>query len=155
MKAYHIMMFMLIFNLFFWVVTAGIGIYVAPVSGDSDFDLSDKTDQGAWTGDGMGIINVFTLFNNKIASVFILASTIAGAALIGWVVSQQAPQGIVYGFFAYFFWSSMSNTFTVFYNMANQNIGVMYVLAIFGMLIAVIFVIGLFQMVTGGWKAHE
>jgi len=153
MKAYHIMVFLFIFNMFFWVVTAGLGIYSSPASGDSGFDLSDEAANP--TDIGLGLLSVFSLFGNVYATIGGLAIALSGGAMLGIFTAGQGSQGIVYGLFSYFFWSAMSNTFTVFYNLANQHIGAMYVVVIFVMIIGVIFVAGLFQMVTGGWKSHE
>jgi len=153
MKAYHIMMFLFIFNLFFWVVTVGLSIYNVP-GANTAFDLSDKTNVDAWTV-GLGVLGLFSLFGNLYISIAALAVALSGGAMLGIFTAGQGSQGIVYGLFSYFFWSSTSNTLAVFYNLSNQHIGALYVLAIFGMIIAVIYVAGLFQMVTGGWKSLE
>jgi len=119
MKAYHLIMYLLLFNLFFWVVTTGLGIYSASVSGDEGFDLSDKTEQSTWVDGALGLVSVFQLFGSWSISVVALGAGIAAAATVGWTISQQAPQGIVYGLFGYVFWSSLTNTLTVFYNITN------------------------------------
>jgi len=153
MKAYHIMIFLFIFNLFFWVVTAGLLIYNVP-GADSNFDLTEQSNINAWTI-GLGVLGLFSLFGNLYISIGALATALAGGAMLGIFTAGQGSQGIVYGLFSYFFWSSTSNTLTVFYNLSNQHVGALYVLTVFGMIIAVIFVAGLFQMVTGGWKGFE
>ena len=156
MKAYHIMMFLFIFNMFFWVLTAGLVIYDVEYGTDDGFNLLDKTSQDSWTADDyLGLISVFTLFHSFELSIIAIAVAIAGGAMLGIFTAGQGSQGIVYGLFGYFFWSGISNTFSVFINLTNGHPGAIYVLAIFGMIIAMIFVVGLFQMVTGGWKSHE
>ena len=169
MKAYHILLFLFIFNMFFWVVTEGIAIYTAPGSVEQEFNISENKTVSSWN-DTLGLVGKLFLFGDLSISVFgvelgMVASiaTLAGilmiAAMAGYITAGQAPQGVVYGLFSYFFWSGMAHTFTVFINMFNSfpevKDGALYVMAIFGMIIAIIFVAGLFQMVTGGWKSYE
>jgi len=150
MKAYQIMRFLFIFNMVFWMVTTGLGFFVVDVSTDPGFELSDASQDP-----DLGILSVFTLFGNQFATIIGLSLAVAGGALIGIFTAGQGAQGVVYGLFSYFFWSAMSNTLTVFYNISGQSIAIVYLLAIFTMIIGVVFAAGLFQMVTGGWRAHE
>lgn len=155
MKAYQIMLFMFLFNMFFWVVTAGLGFYDVSASTDPGFNLTN-----APKNPDLGILTVFTLFGNRfitalgVTSIALLAGGIAVGAMTGVFTAGQGAQGIVYSLFAYFFWSAMSNTLQVFYLMSTEP-AIVYLLAIFTMIIGVVFVSGLFQMVTGGWRAHE
>ena len=153
MKAYHIMMFLLLFNLFFWTVTAGMGLFDIGIGTDAGFDLSDEAENP--TNIGMGIIGVFTLFHDVASSMIGLGIAIASGAMIGYLTAGQGAAGLVYGLFGYFFWSATSHTFTVLYNISNASGTVLYVLIIFGMIIGIVFAVGLFQMVTGGWKSVE
>jgi len=155
MKAYHIMLFLFIFNMFFWVITAGIAIYEVEYSTDEGFDLSGDTNPSIWTS--LGVLGGVTLFGSLYSSIGLLGAALAAGAMIGIFKSGQASQGIVYGAFTYFFWSGMGNTFTALYSMVKgpYAIGALYILTIFGMIIAVVFIVGLFQMATGGWKSYE
>jgi len=153
MKAYHVMLFMLLFNMMFWVITAGIGIYNIEYNTDPGFNLSGQVDNPATIG--TGILGIFTLFNNPVLTIIGLSLAIAGGAMVGIFTAGQGAQGIVYGLFGYFFWSSFSNTLTVFWNLSSANVGILYVVVPFAMVIGVIFAVGLFQMVTGGFKSHE
>jgi len=153
MKAYHIMLFMLLFNVMFWVITAGIGIYNIEYNTDPNFNLSEDINNPAEIG--VGLIGIATLFNNPILDIIALSIFISGGAMVGIFTAGQGAQGIVYGLFGYFFWSAMSNTFQVFINLASANTGILYVLVPFAMVVGVVFVVGLFQMVTGGFKSHE
>jgi len=155
MKAYHIMMYLLLFNLFFWVITTGLGIYNTGVGVDEDFDLSDEAENPTDIINTLGIIGVFTMFHDVASTMVGLGVAIAGGAMIGYFTAGQGAAGVVYGLFGYFFWSAMSNTMTVFYNISNSSGTVLYVIIIFGMIVGAIFAVGLFQMVTGGWKSLE
>ena len=155
MKAYHIMMFLLLFNMVFWVITTGIGIYNVGVSTDPGFDISSQAEDPTSIDKTLGIIGIFTMFHSIGLSMVAIGVAIAGGAMIGYLTAGQGAQGVVYGLFGYFFWGAMSNTMLVFYNLSNAAGAVLYVIIIFAMIVSVIFVAGLFQMVTGGWKAHE
>jgi len=153
MKAYHIMLFMLLFNVMFWVITAGIGIYNIDYNTDPNFNLSEDIDNP--TDIGVGLIGIATLFDNPILNIITLSLAVAGGAMVGIFTAGQGAQGVVYGLFGYFFWSSMNNTLQVFWNLSSANVGILYVLVPFVMVVGIVFVIGLFQMVTGGFKSHE
>jgi len=151
MKAYHILMFLLIFNMFFWVVTVGLGIYNVDASTAGGFDLSGKTQSNM----GYGILSVASITGNVALDIVAFVGLLVLAATVGWVVSQQAPQGLVYGVFSWFFWSSFKSSMTIFWSLSNSSPGVLYVIIIFGMIAGGIFAVGLYQMVTGGWKSFE
>jgi len=153
MKAYHILMFLFLFNLMFWVITAGLGIYDVGVNTDPGFDLSEEIENP--TSVGLGLLSVFTMFGNAAATIIGLSLAIAGGAMLGFLFAGQGSQGIVYGLFGYFFWASFSNTLNVFWALSLNSVGILYVIVPFTMVVGVIFVVGLFQMVTGGWKGHE
>ena len=152
MKAYQMMMFLIVFNLFFWVVTVGLGIYAIDESVDPGFDLTNKRSAAEI---GMGLLAIFSFLGSFEVSIIALSLAIAGGAMIGIFTAGQGSQGIVYGLFGYFFWSSTSNTLTVFWNLSNSSPGVLYVLIILAMIIGLVFVAGLFQMVTQGWKSFD
>ena len=169
MKAYHLLLFLFIFNMFFWVVTEGISIYNVSNTVDPAFNISTNTTVSSWNNT-FGLIGKLFLFGDltisafgielgMVVSITTLSLILMGAAMAGYITAGQAPQGVVYGLFSYFFWSGVSHTFNVFLNFFNAypdvKTGAIYVLAIFGMIIGIIFVAGLFQMVTGGWKSYE
>jgi len=161
MKAYHILLFLFIFNMFFWVVTTGLGIYQYTVASDPAFDLSSAgNNTSVWTI-SLGLISRLTMLKGFVdvfgptGGIIALAILFSAAAMAGYLTAGQAPQGIVYGLFGVFFWTSLGNTLTLLFNLSNQHIGALYILVIFGMIIGVIFIVGLFQMVTGGWKSYE
>lgn len=153
MKAYHLMLYLFIFNMFFWTVTEGLGIFNTSANVDENFNLSTSTNQSTWTT-ALGLIGKFTMLGSY-GGIVLLAGALAGGAMIGYFTSGQASHGIVYGLFSFFFWTGTGNTLTLFYNLSGGHIGALYVLTIFGMIIGIVFVVGLFQMVTGGWKTYE
>jgi len=150
MKAYHILMFLLIFNMFFWIVSVGIGIYGSTYSGNEGFSLSDASQDPEY-----GIFSIFSITGHVGLDIMGFAGLLAVAAVVGWVIAQQAPQGLVYAAFGWFFWSSFKNSMTIFYSISNSAPGVLYVIIIFGMIAGGIFIVGLYQMATQGWASFE
>lgn len=157
MKAYRILMFLMIFNLFFWTVTApeGLNLFNVDVTGEEKFGESMEESKKKPTEIGMGLISVFSMFGGLYLDIFALAIAVSGGAMIGFLVSGQGAQGAVYLLFGYFFWASYLKTMTLFYNLSNTAGEVLYIVFIFSMIVGVVFTVGLFQMVTGGWKGHE
>lgn len=148
MKAFHILIFLLIFNMFFWTVTVGLGIYNVDYSGNEGFDLSGKNSNNI----GYGILAVASITGNHLLDIGGFVTLLVIAAAVGWVVSQASVQGLVLGTFTWFFWSSFINSMSLLYNISNANIGVSYVIIIFGMIAGAIFAAGLFQLATQGWR---
>jgi len=149
MKAYQILLFMFIFNMVFWTVTIGLSFFDVSASPNPKFEIvTDNRDPS------LGLIDSLSMFGTGV-TIIVMAGTIVTGAVVGYLTAGQGAQGAVYALFIFFFWSSMGNTLTVFYNIAAGNASILYILAIFTMIIGVVFAAGLFQMVTGGWKAHE
>jgi len=155
MKAYHILLFLFIFNMFFWVTTVGLGLYnmEEEYGINPGFDLSDSS--ADITTIGLGVLSIFSITGHAAVDMAFFTGALVLAAGIGWTVSQQSTQGVVYGLFGWMFWTSFKNTMTLFYNISLASEGVLFIILIFTMIVGVVFVVGLFQMVTGGWKSFE
>jgi len=150
MKAYHVLMFLMIFNMFFWVVTVGLGIYNVGFGGETVYDLD------RFSTVDLIIEGFFSLTGNIGFDIVSFAGLLAGAAIVGWILAQQSVLGVVLGTFSWFFWTSFKNSMTLLYNMSNQSIGVFYVIVIFGVIAGGIFFVGLAQLATqSGWSAFE
>jgi len=134
--------------MFFWTVTVGLGIYNVDYSGNEGFDLSGKNSNNI----GYGILAVASITGNHLLDIGGFVTLLVIAAAVGWVVSQASVQGLVLGTFTWFFWSSFINSMSLLYNISNANIGVSYVIIIFGMIAGAIFAAGLFQLATQGWR---
>lgn len=140
MKAYHIMMFLLIFNLFGLVIRTGLGIY----------DLSGATADSRITlgADLLTTLATFTILG-------LVGGVVAGAIIGNLLKIEKSAQGYVYGFFTSFFWTSYGATLQFINTMIPADAGTIWVYVIFTGIIGYIFAAGLFQMVTGGWKTYE
>jgi len=152
MKMYDIMMYLFIFNMFFWLISSGLSLYNIGFTTESEFNLTSESNNP--TEIGWGIIDTFGMFGAFGTISLVIAAIVAGA-VIGSFLPIPSSQSIVYGLFIVFFWNSTLKTFTVFINMLQDYPGGMFLFVIFAMIVGVIFVTGLFQMVTGGWKSFK
>jgi len=142
MKAYHIMMFLFIFNLFMYAVDTGLGIYDLGYS-NSFFAIS-TTDPD--------------VFLEQVATktIAVVAAALASAAIIGGLLHvQKSSQAVVYGAFTAVFWLSFISTLTVFNTIVSKYVNIIWIFGIFTAIVGFIFLAGLYQMVTGGWKSYE
>ena len=141
MKAYHIMMFLLIFNLFGLTMQA-IGLY----------------NFGATSDDRIVLRSGYDLLVN-LAGYTILA--LVGGIVIGAIIGNflkilKSGQSYVYGVFTAVFWESYVATLVYVRNiMGGLTVEIIYVYIIFTAIVGYIFAIGLFQMVVGGFKSYE
>lgn len=143
MKAYEILMFLLLFNLVMWGFGA-LGIfnleygYITPPDNDES---------------GLGLLA--TIAGVTIEALII---SLTSYAIIGYITkARPSPANAIYGLFSGLFWTSYLNAIIVFKNMAKSlPTGVTLVpLAIFTAIVGYVFIIGLSQMVTGGWKSYK
>ena len=150
MKAYQIMMFLLIFNLMVWTVDTGLSIYDLDYSdGGKITPESDET----LTAEEQQYGLLWSVAKISIAAIVI---SIMGAAIIGGIFHiEKASQSFVYGAFTALFWISYLQAATVLWAIsASVAYAGLIVLAIVSAFIGYVFVVGLFQMVTGGWKSY-
>ena len=143
MKAYQILMFLLIFNSFVWVVDGGLHIYDLDYSGLDPSETSESTE---------GFFGILT----SGSTIAALAVAIAGGALVGGMLRiQKASQGVVYGAFTAVFWFSYLQAMTILWNISESVPGAgIILLTVMTAVVGYVFVVGLFQMVTGGWKSY-
>ena len=152
MKAADILLYLFIFNMFIWVITSGLDIYNFTAQVSSDYQL-DKT----YTALDIfaTLLQELDFFNVKFSGVAILIGLIVTGAMLGIMTSGQGAAGAVYGAFTAFFFASLARTLGIFFSLTSQVPGTVYVFIIFGIIAGVLFLIGLFQMVTGGWKSFK
>ena len=153
MKAYHVMMFLLIFNVMLWIITIGLGLY--NLGYQLDYDIED---------DDYGTVNETTKMQRKQnallwrltgQTIFMAVTAILAGAVIGSFFNiQRASQAYVYGAITSVFWTTYGSTFSVFYTISSSVPGGIIILILFTAIIAYVFLVGLFQMVTGGWKSY-
>jgi ABC-type amino acid transport system permease subunit len=151
MKAYHIMMFLLIFNVMLWIISIGLGIYDLGYQSDivreDGMDFGDESDINARQN---ALLNRIT--NTTLAMAL---SSILGGAIIGLIAKEmRASQYFVYSSITSVFWITYINTFTIFLSISESIPGGILILTLFTAIIVYIFLVGLYQMVTGGWKSY-
>ena len=157
MRAYHIMMFLLVFNLMIWAVDTGLGIYDIDFSGGDDYNPENV--QEAADAKGTDYTSHGLLATIAGTSIILIAGTLVAGAIIGNILRiEKASQAYVYGAFTAVFWTSYLSAAGVLWSMTTTlsgAYGAWVVLMIITAVIAYVFVVGLFQMVTGGWKSYE
>ena len=142
MKAYEILMFLFIFSMMTWIVSDGLHIYNIHYDGDNPTSY-----------DEYGVLT---------SRIFIsITSGIVIGAVIGMVLKvRDASQKVIYSMFSAIFWASFIETAQIFHNIAASipssagYAGGLVLLAVFFGIAAYVFIVGLMQMVTGGWKAY-
>ena len=134
MKLYDMLMFLFIFNLFMWVMSAGIGLFPMESYG-MDPELIPAEDALNPIGDVGSVILAFAAFFGPFGSGYVnviaLGAALGTLAMIGWLSAGQAPAGIVYGLLAYFFFTAFIKTTALFIGLAAAFPGAGFVLLIY------------------------
>jgi hypothetical protein len=162
MKAADILMYLLVFNLVLWLLGGiGFNLYnLGKYKTSIDTDALYQSQNFSSTSDVTSRAEQFLI---DIAGVGIAGAVgaIVGAAIIGYLLkAQTSSQGIVYGFFSGVFWFSFLKTTQVFASIFSSfeiAVGIkitlfMTVFFIFMGVSAWVFLFGIMQMVTGGWR---
>jgi len=153
MKAYQIMMFLLLFNLSISLVSAlniyNIGIAIT----NEDYDVEDYD---AAVGAGENDKIVWRFIGATITGM--VTGAIAGA-VVAYLTRVPADSGVAYGIFTGTFWGITYSAVAIFWDIARvptggANVGLLMLIFIFVGIIAVIFVTGLLQLIRGGWKSY-
>jgi len=152
MKAQEIMMFLLLFNLTISLVGGlhiyNMGITVNETYNVSEFAASDDTQIAVWRLLGESILSI-------------LAGATAGALLASWTAKIPSDAGAAYGVFAGLFTSITLRAASTLWNLAympgatEYNIAILMIIVIFLGVTGIIFVMGLLQMIRGGWKGYK
>ena len=134
MKAYQIMMFLLIFN-FMISAIGSLGIYAL---GFETFSVGQST--------------VVTLLGG-------FAGALMASALIGYFTPSQQPSTAhwVYELLGFTFFATFTSTMIVLTSISKSlpSYVTFGIFALFAVLSTYAFIAGLGQMVTGGWKAYK
>jgi len=160
-KAFNIMIFLLIFNMSISLISAipvdrdadGVlesGIFEMGLSTNSSYDVTEY--------ENVGPADIVVRF--IATSILGIAGGIIGGAALSWVANVPADSSIAYGAFVGTFWSQTLNSFWILWNLGATRGGIvqdimMYFLFIFGAIIGVVFVAGMIQLVKGGWKSYK
>ena len=162
MKAADILMYLLVFNLVLWLFGGiGFNLYnLGQYKPSIDTSALNQSDSFTSTNDVTSRAEQFII---DIAGVGIAGAVgaVVGAAIIGYLLqAKTSSQGIIYGFFTGVFWYSYLKTVQVFFSIFRVieiDTGVkitlfMTIFFIFTGISAWVFLYGLMQMVTGGWR---
>ena len=154
MKAYYIMMYILIFNIMLWIVTVGLGL-----SSNVNYSSIDPTDIQVDTTknetEQMKEKQNALLWKLAGQTIFMAVTAIMAGAIIGSILKiEDSYQAFVYGSITSIFWTSYIQSIAVFWNISNSIPGGIIILILITAIVAYVFLVGLFQMVTGGWKGY-
>lgn len=143
MKAYQIMMFVIIFNMSLSIIGA-LSIYEPPVSVDDTYDVN--TYRTANAGENLAS----TLLGGTFVAV--IAGAISGALIGSWVLKIPSSDGAAYGLFATLFWSSFLTASVILFRIGGESKGILIAITVFLLLSGLIFVTGFMQLIRGGFK---
>jgi hypothetical protein len=136
MKAYHVMMFLLLFNLSISAINA-LSIYPS-------WGVTPGYDAPTSTGS-----SAFYSLAGPILSAFV--GGVIMASFIRVFTRIPSAAAYVYSIFGGFFIGFTINSMRVLWSLAPDNLAMLIVLGIFGMVTGIVFVAGMMQIVGGGW----
>lgn len=137
MKAFDIMMYMIIFNLVV-IVFGTLGLF----------------GQMALEASYFARVTAYAMIGTAVGAL-------ATAAVIGYVTKSAKTSAThwAYGAFGVTFWASYLSAIAVVDSLRTQVAGfgasMLWVYGIFTVVVAYLFITGLIQMTTGGWKSYK
>ena len=153
MKAYQIMMFMLLFSLSISVINV-LHIYnienqIDPTDQNDpaegiNYDVSDYQASSAGTVTGR-------FFGDLMLGI--IAGVIA-ATITSYFTRVPADAAFAYGLFGGAFWGIAKNALGVIWRIKPGDEGIMIILVIFAIILSASFVVGILQMIRGGWESY-
>lgn len=149
MKAYHIMMFLLLFNMSVSAIGA-LHIYNGGLTVSADYDLSDGHLEAK------GGVRVPVFFGSLM--VGILTGVITGT-ILNYFAGVPGDASFAYGLFAGSFWGITYSAANSLFEIGRSDTDVSGVVTIIvGMFLVITcgtFIAGLVQMIKGGWQSFE
>lgn len=158
MKAMHIMMFLLIFNLSISIISA-TNIY--NMDYEQEGDLVDEFENQTVTEEQANDISTRALmrFFMAQAGVFgfaLVSGTIAGISDKYFGTGISGLDAFLYALFTGLFVTTTWKSSTVFLSIGRNNFGVILVVIAFLLICGVVFTIGIYQIASkGGWRSFE
>lgn len=160
MKAYQIMMFLMLFNIAISIVAVipvknpdntTRGLFEPGVSSPATYNVSVYRADNSRSGVVARILTV--------SLISLVTGAIAGA-VIAYLSRVPADAAIAYSLFATTFWGMAYSALSIFWDMGkipgtegDVNIGIMVFVFTFTAILAVIFAVGLIQLIRGGFKS--
>jgi len=143
MKFYHIMMFLIIFNMTVFVVD-NLHIYnMSGYRGNPGYSPTGVTDENPFYQKLLGQI------------VFGALGGIATATIYTLLTKSYSDAGVAYSIMSLVFWGTATGAFSVIQSIGGNNLGSSMIIMIFSVVLIFIWGAGLLQMVRGGWKTYE
>ena len=148
MKAFQLMVFMMLFNFSVFIV-GGLHIYnmnIDPSEASSEYNLAEystSSPSSILTSSFLGTIILWAF------------AAIATATVVSYFTKGKSVDGVIYGIFGGTYWAVTKTAFDTFSSIFPKNEAIDWILVIYGIMLGVLFVIGLFQMVRGGWEAYQ
>ena len=148
MKAYHILLFMFIFNMFIWLLTI-LNIYDLSIYANPSFQPTNNPTQIE------SYLTSLDFFGIEYSGISLIVTALVAGSIVSYFTRTKTSQGVVYGLFSSVFWATYLRTLTVLNNIAKDVPYLPMMLSVITIATGIIFVAGLLQMVTGGWKSYE
>jgi len=157
MRAYNLAMFMIFLNCGFAIMLSiNNGMFFASPDEGGMTTSSEDLDKMGSTGGIYDIMQaeIVTIpgLDITINVIEAIAAIIAAAAAVLGFFGGQAASGVAIGGFAIVFWGSILTTKIFLTSIAAPEINMFY--NVFILAATLIFIMALFQMTTGGQKAH-
>lgn len=146
MKAYELLLFLLIFNVCISIVS-DLDIFHIGIDVSSEYQYDEDTDTR----------NMWWRFLGGSSLLTIGAGAIAGAVIGVLLTKIPSDAGAIYGAFTGAFWSSYIRVVAILWNIAGMaghgtNYGIMIIIFLFAGLSGLIFFAGFSQLVRGPWR---
>ena len=148
MKAYHILIFMFVFNMFIWLLSL-FNIYDLSTYANPSFQPTNNPTQIE------SYLTSLDFFGVEYSGITLIVVALVGGSIVSYFTRTKTSQGVAYGLFSSVFWATYLRTLTVLNNIAKDVPYLPMMLSVVTVATGVIFVAGLLQMVTGGWKSYE
>jgi hypothetical protein len=150
MKAYQLMMFMLFFSLAISVVNV-LHIYnmenqYRPEELDSDYNVAN------YSASSGGEAVEYRFFGYLISSIIL---GIVAATIMSYFTKVPADSAFAYSLFAGSFWGIAFNALDTIWRIDENNAGVMVIVFVFAIALGAVFVVGILQLIRGGWESFQ
>ena len=149
MKAYQLMMFMLLFSLSISVINV-LHIYnmesvIDPSEVNANYNVADY--EASAGGDSVAM----RFFGDLITGV-VIGAVIGG--IVSYFTKVPADAAFAYSLFGGSFWGIALNALDTIWRIQPENAGIMVVVFIFAAALGATFVVGILQLIRGGWEAY-
>jgi len=152
MNAYHLMAFLLLFNISMSVVLS-MSIYTVPVEPVPIVDVDDTNTSADFSNpNSLQKANLLYIFGGNVIAGLLMGVVFGGALAIWTQIPGDAA--FAYSIFITFYWTMAKNTVDILYAISEgtgAGDGLIYVVAVFVAVLAVSFVSFMIQLVRGPW----